>query len=206
MADGITEVRALRNRFGDDVPVSRIRPEHVLEHNTVVDLVGAAQALNALMKQAKNEAFQKLEAFMDTLRGQFHATKKPGTSGGYTLESFDQLSKVVVTSANTITFGPQLVVAREKINGCIAEWSQGANENIQALVDDAFKTTTDGKVRVDLVLGLRRLNIKDEAWQDAMAALDASIKVAGSRRYIRFYTRKTFEAPWEQVPLDLSSL
>ena len=55
------------------------------------------------------------------------------------------------------------------------------------------------------MLALRRVEIDDERWRSAMQAITDSIRVVGSRQYIRFYRRASAEAAWQAVTVDLAS-
>ena len=69
------------------------------------------------------------------------------------------------------------------------QWSEGVNENLRAIVDDAFNVGKSGLVSTSRVLGLRRLNIKDATWKKAMDAITESMQVVSSKTYMRFYER-----------------
>ena len=79
------------------------------------------------------------------------------------------------------------------------------NDNLRAIVDDAFNVGKSGLVSTSRVLGLRRLNIKDATWKKAMDAITESMQVASSKTYMRFYERMD-DGSYKQIPLDVSSL
>ncbi len=47
--------------------------------------------------------------------------------------------------------------------------------------------------------------IDDQRWQRAMDAINDSIRVTGSKIYVRFYRRPDPTATWEQVTIDLAA-
>jgi hypothetical protein len=98
-------------------------------------------------------------------------------------------------------FGEQLMAAKALIDECVHEWSQGANDNIMALVNHAFQTDKEGKINTGRVLALRRLDIKDDKWQSAMQAIADSMQTASTKPYIRFYKRN--DATGEYLPINL---
>ncbi len=97
-------------------------------------------------------------------------------------------------------------MAKSLIDECIHEWMKGSNKNIQALVQDAFKVDKQGKVSVERILGLRRLNIEDERWDRAMDAISDSIQITGSKRYIRVYQRDDASGEYNRISLDAASV
>jgi hypothetical protein len=186
-------------------PIRRIKPERLLEHQTVDDLVNKAIAMRDALAVFKEAAFSDVNAFMAILAEKYSLVRG-GASGGVTLESFDLKKRIVVSSANFVTFGPEIQVAKGLIDECLTEWSASAGEEIRAIVTRAFEVGENGSLRVDEILRLRQHNFGHPKWNDAMAAINDAIKVAKSRRYIRFYRRDDADAAWEIVSLDASRL
>jgi hypothetical protein len=48
------------------------------------------------------------------------------------------------------------------------------------------------------------LDIKDERWMRAMAAIRDAIRVVGSKTYVRVFMRDAPDAAWQAVSIDLS--
>ncbi len=85
---------------------------------------------------------------------------------------------------------------------CIHKWTNGSRPEIKGLVEHAFQTDWQGKINTSRLLGLTRLKIDDDDWQAAMDAIKASMTVASTKPYIRFY-RRDQAGKYQQVPLDL---
>jgi CRISPR/Cas system Type II protein with McrA/HNH and RuvC-like nuclease domain len=120
--------------------------------------------------------------------------------------SYDGRYKVVRSYAERVTFSEELEAAKELINDCIMRWSEGANDNIRALVDRAFRTDSQGQIKTTAVLELLRLEITDDGWLRAMNALKDSIQSAGTAVYIRIYKRVGETDQYQAVPLDLAAV
>jgi hypothetical protein len=73
-------------------------------------------------------------------------------------------------------------------------------------VNDAFQVDREGKISTGRVLGLRRLDIKDETWTRAMAAISDSMNVASTKPYVRFYERDERTGEYMSISLDVASL
>ena len=86
------------------------------------------------------------------------------------------------------------------------DWSEGSRDEIKVLVNDAFRVDREGRINTGSVLGLRRLEIKDEKWQRAMTAISDSVRVDGSKPYIRFYERAEGSDEYVAIPLDFAAL
>ena len=104
-----------------------------------------------------------------------------------------------------MTFGPELQIAKRLFDLCISRWAEGINDRIHALVNHAFQVDKEGRIDREALFGLRRLDIDDEGWRKAVAALNDSIRVQGSKEYVRFYKRETPRDKWRAVTIDLAS-
>jgi hypothetical protein len=131
--------------------------------------------------------------------------KHGGKKGNVTLVSFDGRYKVVRQMQETIVFDERLQAAKALIDECIHIWAKGSNANIKVLVNDAFQVDREGKISTGRVLGLRRLDIKDETWTRAMAAISDSMNVASTKPYVRFYERNA-AGEYVAISLDVASL
>jgi aminopeptidase N len=113
---------------------------------------------------------------------------------------------VVRSVAKLVSFTEELEAAKALINGCIDRWSQGANANIRALVDRAFRTDGKGQIKTAAVLELLRLEIDDDDWKTAMRALTDSIQSTGTATYVRVYERIGESDQYRPVSLDLAQV
>lgn len=188
---------------GRKVPVSTIRPEVRLENVTVIDLVARAERLQASIAQFKERAFEDLDAFVSLLAEKYKVAKG-GRKGNVSFISFDGQTKIMISSNDFLSFGPELGMAKELIDECIKDWGNGQNEQIVALVNHAFRVDRDGRVNKDDILSLRRIDIKDEKWLRAMEAISNSIRIDRSKRYVRFYKRPTPDKDFEAIVLDIA--
>jgi arginine deiminase len=195
----------MRDAAGRYVPVANIKPEHLLEDTLVKELHRKALELSALMAQFKAAAFSEIGALQDVLADK-HGAAKGGAKGNVTLSSYDGDLRVQLAIGDHLSFGPELQVAKELIDECLNSWSEGANPNIKAIINDAFDVGKEGKLRIDRILGLRRLAIDDPTWQRAMDAIGEALRVQSSSRYIRFYRRKRHEEKYSQLPLDFATV
>lgn len=193
------------NSEGHHVPYDKVKPEDKLEDVTVNTLYRKAADLNVALAAFKELAFSDVNTFLELL-GEKYGVKKGGGKGNVTLTSYDGLTRVQVSIADFIDFGPQLQIAKQLIDECINSWSNGANENLKIMIDHAFRVDKNNRINTTAILGLRRHDIRDEKWKQAMQAIDESIRVTRSKSYIRFYHRDSTDQPWKSVLLDLASV
>ena len=193
----------MKDSAGRLVPRANVKPEDLLQDELVKKLFERARAIRELMRQFREDADSDIRAFLDLLAEQYGA-KKGGAKGNLTLSTYDGCERVTIAISDTITFGPELQIAKELVDSCLTRWTEGGNANIRAVVTDAFDVGKEGKLNVSKILGLRRLSIDDEEWKRAMQAITDAVKVNASRSYIRFHERASADSAFVQVPLDIA--
>jgi hypothetical protein len=199
-ADAPNDLVLTRNGYW--VSRSRLRPDVLLEDQTVALLCAKARAQRDALLAFRDGAFSDVDEFLAVLADKYGAKNRRGTNT--TLESICGLMRVEVSTGHFLTLGPELVAAKSLIDECLTEWTAGGNVNLQAIVNDAFDVGTEGKVRVDRILALRRVAIDDPKWKRAMEAISDAVKVTRSKRYVRFHERANLDAPWQQIALDVA--
>lgn len=193
------------NAQGHLVPVATIKDIDIARDELVREIVNKAKELHSAIARFKAGTFEDIQAFIE-LSAEKYGAKIGGNKGNVTLMSFDGRYKIQRTVAENITFDERLQAAKQLIDECIHAWSEGVNDNIRALVNDAFRVDKEGDISIGRVLGLRRLDIKDAKWQQAMAAISDAVQVIGSKSYVRIYERQSDIDKWEPIPLDVASV
>ena len=193
----------MQDAKGRLVPDRLVKDWDRLEDETVDKMMGYARELSDQIARFKGHCFDDCASLMDLLAEQYDI-KKGGKKGNVSFTSFDGCQKVTVQVQEHIQFGPELQVAKDLIDDCILRWSDQAEANLQALVTHAFAVDKQGQVNREALLSLRRLNITDETWRKAMQAITDSIRVTGSKSYMRFYERPTPEAAWQAITIDIA--
>ena len=204
--DGRVRVGAdeyLPDAKGKLVPVSMIKPQDLLEDETVRKIMGYAVALSEQVARFKAHTFEDLGDFEALLAQEYEATKG-GAKGNKTFMSHDGLMKVTVQVADRIDFGPQLQIAKELVDECLNEWAADARDEIRAIVTRAFNTDKAGQINRAEIFMLLRLDIQDERWLSAMVAIRDAMRVVGSKTYVRCYRRETRDGEWQPVTIDLA--
>ncbi|WP_417345744.1 DUF3164 family protein [Ferrimonas sp.] len=192
-----------KNARGDLVPEANIKAVDKLRDELVVDLIKRAGTIRSTMAQFKQNAFEEILAFVDLSAAEYDV-KYGGTKGNVTLTSFDGQYRVIMAKADHRVFDERIQVAKGIIDDCIHRWSEGSNDNIKVLVNQAFKVDKQGQINVNQVLSLRQLEINDDHWKQAMEAISDAIQVVGTATYLRFYQRRP-NGSYSQLPLDLAS-
>lgn len=193
-----------KNAQGYLVPEDLIRPVDMLRDDVVLNIVEAAKVLRQAMADFKAASMQQIGDFID-LSSKEYGVEYGGTKGNVTLPSFDGQFKILRAVGDHRVFDERIQAAKKLIDDCVIAWSDGANVNLKALVDHAFRVNKQGRIDVNEVLGLRQVDIDDARWQEAMEAIADSIRVTGTSQYLRIYERQP-NGKYEQISLDIAGV
>ncbi|MDP3223691.1 MAG: DUF3164 family protein [Rubrivivax sp.] len=185
------------------VPIDMVKPIDLTRDELVVELIEKAKKLSLVITQFKADVFSQADGFVALSAAQYGASLG-GKKGNVTLHSFDGRYKVLLATAENITFDERLQAAKALIDECINEWSESSRPEIKVLVGQAFQTDREGKLNPGRILGLRRLEIEDKRWKRAMQAIGESTQVVGSKRYVRFYERIGDSDEYRAISLDIA--
>lgn len=188
---------------GGWTPVDLVKPQHLLEDETVRKIVGFAIPLSDQVSRFASHTFDDIAAF-EALLAQEYGARLGGKKGNKTLMSHDGLYKVQVQVADNMVFGPELQTAKALVDECLNEWAADARDELRALVTRAFDTDKEGQINRSHVYMLLRLDIADPRWVSAMQAIRDAMRVVGSKTYVRCYRRDRWDAPWQPVTIDLA--
>jgi hypothetical protein len=189
---------------GRQVPASLVREIDKLRDQTVRRIAEEALKMKETLTEFKHRIRDDIYTFVE-LSANEYGRSWGGQKGNITLSTYDGRYRLMVAVSDQLAFDERLQVARKIIGECLDKWSDGARPEIRVLVNDAFQVDKAGKISTARVLGLRRLDIQDPDWQEAMKAITESIQVSGSKQYLRFYERDE-QGGYVQVPLDVAAL
>lgn len=195
----------LTNAQGHLVPRSLVKPIDMARDELVQEMVTKAKAMRQQLQALKTTFFGDFQAFVK-LSAEQYGVQRGGSKGNVTLYSFDGRYKVQLAQADTMKFDERLQAAKTIIDDLMTEWTEGSRPEIKAIIQRAFDTDKEGNLNTGRVLSLRNLDIKDERWQRAMAAIGDSVQVVGTKSYVRFYERIDGTDEYQAVVLDLAKV
>ncbi|WP_175992239.1 DUF3164 family protein [Burkholderia vietnamiensis] len=195
----------VRDARGRLVPESLVAPIDQLRDQTITSLVDEAKRLQSAMVDFKTRAFGDIAAFVEASHEQY-GVKVGGAKGNISLITFNGQYKIVRQIAEHIQFDERLQAAKELIDECLREWTKGSNDKVKVLINEAFQVDKEGNVNTGSILALRRLAIDDPKWTKAMQAIGDSIRVTGSKPYIRLYERVDDTDEYRAISLDLAAI
>ncbi|EEE0830854.1 DUF3164 family protein [Salmonella enterica subsp. enterica serovar 6,8:-:1,2] len=194
----------MKDRRGRLVPVDQVSDYDLAMDSFVKEQVAAAKVKRDELSAFKRRAFDECYAWLDLVAEKYGRTRG-GAKGNVTFSSFDGAQQITIRVQETLTFGPELQIAKDLIDECVTEWSEGANANLRAIISDAFQVDKEGQLNTGRILSLRRVKIQDERWNRAMEAISESLQVAMSKTYINF-REKDKHGKLINIPLDIAAI
>ncbi|WP_336800631.1 DUF3164 family protein [Kaistia sp. MMO-174] len=189
---------------GNLVPLSAVKPMDLLQDEMVRKVIGYARELSAQIARFKGHTFDDVGSLQALIAQDYGATLG-GKKGNVSLTSFDGTQRVTVQVADLLEFGPELQAAKSLVDACLAEWSEGSRDEIRAIVTRAFNVDKEGQINRAELFMLLRVSIEDERWQNAMQAIRDSIRIIGSKTYVRFHERDSADGAWRAITIDLAA-
>lgn len=193
----------MQDAEGRFVPLKLIKEIDRQRDDLVKEYISKAKELSVKIQAFKKESFNDIAAHV-SLGAERYNLKIGGNKGNVTLLSYDGQYKIIRSVAEKLDFNESLAAAKELIDRCINKWSVGANAELKAIVNRAFKTDREGKISTLKVLDLMTVKINDEEWKMAIQALSDSMSVSSTKSYVRFY-EKQIDGSYKAIPIDIAA-
>ncbi|MEP7041880.1 MAG: DUF3164 family protein [Dokdonella sp.] len=187
------------------VAETAIKAIDLLRDQLVQGMVESAHRLRGQLHDFKSRAFDDIATFVQMSAEQY-GVRLGGNKGNVSLLSFDGRYKVVRAMQDTIVFDERLQAAKALIDACLQEWTEGARAELRTLVSDAFRVDPAGNIRTGNVLALRRLDITDTRWLEAMRAIGDAVQVVNTKTYFRIYERDEQTGKYNPISLDIATV
>lgn len=187
------------------VPLSTIKPIDKLIDEAVRKIIDYAAELSAQIARFKGHTFDDIGGLGALIEQEYGAKLGRGQKGNLTLTSFDGLLQVRIQVQDQIEFGPELQAAKKLVDECLSEWSADSRDEIRAIVTRAFQVDKSGQINRSEIFMLLRIAIDDPRWTRAMDAIHGSMRIIGSKAYIRFARRNTPDGAWTPITIDLAT-
>lgn len=188
--------------MGNPVPPRYVPPVDKRRDKLVTRLVEKAQKTSKQLEALRQETLDAIEAYLTSVQKDYKINERT-VEGNKRLSDFSHSVRLELKKGKYIDFDERLNVAKGLIDDCIEKWSEGSDDRIKALVDQAFQVNERGRLNKDRILGLQKLKFKDPTWTKAMKLINDSIQVVGSRDYVTFHVRNK-KGDWESIPLDIA--
>ena len=190
---------------GAHIPPKYIDPVDKKRDVLVEKQIRQALLLQERLRKLKENVLADIGNYLDWL-ADLHGEESLSPGGNYMLTGFSGNKRLQIKINKVLEFDERLQLAKKKIDECLERWSQDANDNLKVVVFDAFKVDRKGNVDTKRILGLRKLKIKDAAWNKAMDLITDAVTVTGQRSYLMFQLKADQDAEWETLRLDLAGV
>ena len=171
----------------------------------VQEWVEKAKALNTEISRFKGGIFGDIQAFVE-LSAEKYGAKLGGNKGNVTLYSYDGKYKIQRAINDHLQFDERIQAAKVLIDECLNEWSAGSRPELKTLIERAFDVDKEGNLNTGRILGLRRVDIQDPRWLNAMQAISESVQVVNSKAYVRVYERIGDSDQYQPISLDVAGV
>lgn len=205
MSETVNTTEYMEDARGRLVPMAMIQEIDQERDRLVREIAAKATDLQRAMIDFKESTMGDVQAFVE-LSAEKYDVNLGGQKGNTSLVSFDGKLRVQLAISDHISFDERLKAAKTLVDDCLTRWTEGGRDEIRVLVNDAFQVDKDGCLNVRQILGLRQFKIDDPTWKRAMDAISDSIRVTGSKSYLRVYQRSGPDDRWSPIALDLAAL
>ena len=192
-----------RDAKGNLTPAELVKEIDKARDALVHEWVERGRDLSKAISHFKEGIFGDVQAFIE-LSAEKYGAKVGGNKGNVTLFSYDGKYKIQRAINESLQFDERIQAAKVLIDECLNEWSEGSRPELKALIERAFNVDKEGNLNTSRILGLRRVDIQDPRWQNAMQAISESVQVVSSKAYVRLYERVGESDQYVPIPLDVA--
>ena len=192
-----------RDAKGNLTPAELVKEIDKARDALVHEWVERGRDLSKAISHFKEGIFGDVQAFIE-LSAKKYGAKVGGNKGNVTLFSYDGKYKIQRAINESLQFDERIQAAKVLIDECLNEWSEGSRPELKALIERAFNVDKEGNLNTSRILGLRRVEIQDSRWQNAMQAISESVQVVSSKAYVRLYERVGETDQYVPIALDVA--
>lgn len=192
-----------RDAKGNLTPAELVKEIDKARDALVHEWVERGRDLSKAISHFKEGIFGDVQAFIE-LSAEKYGAKVGGNKGNVTLFSYDGKYKIQRAINESLQFDERIQAAKVLIDECLNEWSEGSRPELKALIERAFNVDKEGNLNTSRILGLRRVEIQDSRWQNAMQAISESVQVVSSKAYVRLYERVGETDRYVPIALDVA--
>ena len=192
-----------RDAKGNLTPAELVKEIDKARDALVHEWVERGRDLSKAISHFKEGIFGDIQAFIE-LSAEKYGAKVGGNKGNVTLFSYDGKYKIQRAINESLQFDERIQAAKVLIDECLNEWSEGSRPELKALIERAFNVDKEGNLNTSRILGLRRVEIQDSRWQNAMQAISESVQVVSSKAYVRLYERVGETDQYVPIALDVA--
>jgi hypothetical protein len=178
-------------------------PQNELNKSKILEwLFALAMKMHEELAMFKTAANNEVQSYLDHIAAEYGQNY----TGNCMISNFSDTQRIVFKQTTKMVANETINVAIKSVDDCIKSWSEGINESLIAIINDALRVDTYGKRDLKQMMRLFTLEIDDPNWRRAMEALKASIKTVESKKYMYFEYRDDEAGDWKSIKLDFSAV
>lgn len=170
------------------IPAEMVPEYDKIKDQTVESVYAKLMGLREQMLAVKADVLQTITDLKRILESQYDV--KFGDKNNMSFTTIDGEKRLRVDQNTIKSFDEKILVAKAKIDSLIEKWAKGSNVNLVAIVKQAFELDQSGNINVARVLSLRRLNVDDPEWKEAMDLIGDSFQPVMSKQYLNMQVRQ----------------
>lgn len=170
------------------IPEEMVPEYDKIKDQTVESVYAKLMGLREQMLAVKADTLQTITDLKRILESQYGV--KFGDKNNMSFTTIDGEKRLRVDQNTIKSFDEKILVAKAKIDSLIEKWAKGSNVNLVAIVKQAFELDQSGNINVARVLSLRRLNVDDSEWKEAMDLIGDSFQPVMSKQYLNMQVRQ----------------
>lgn len=170
------------------IPEEMVPEYDKIKDQTVESVYAKLMGLREQMLAVKADTLQTITDLKRILESQYGV--KFGDKNNMSFTTIDGGKRLRVDQNTIKSFDEKILVAKAKIDSLIEKWAKGSNVNLVAIVKQAFELDQSGNINVARVLSLRRLNVDDPEWKEAMDLISDSFQPVMSKQYLNMQVRQ----------------
>jgi hypothetical protein len=200
----VRKMKTYADKDGNQVPSGFIHKIDRDKHAMAERYAKKAQKLSDALKEFKEAFFEEADQLYQRSLDDAKVKRRDNAKGSYTISTIDKRIKCEVTVNEFMTFNDNISLAQEKLHEYLSTKTNSIDDDLKAIINSAFETSK-GRLDVKRIIGLKKLNIKDELWLAAMSLIDQSYEVRNTKRYGRIWILDE-QGEYQNVCLDFASL
>ncbi len=187
---------------GNKVNVKYIS-KHVKERTVLVqNIMADAQKIRQIMSNFKEAVKMRVESFLEDTAGEYGENWK----GNAILMNFSENQRISIKINRVMNFDERLMIAKQKLDRCLVNWTKEGRKEIAQLVGQAFDVDKKGNINRSKIISLFKIESNDSEWKEGIQLIKDSMVEETMKEYIMFQYRNEENGNWDNVILDFARL
>lgn len=194
--------KTMLNSHGNEIAIELVDKQALRREATINKIFSQIERLNAQMFKAKAKIYAQIIGYNE------HLAKKKGVKprgSNIQLTDYAGTRRVAIKNSSINTFNELISIAETKIKNYVKRLSADSKPELEAIINNVFKTDKKGFLDKNKILSLREIIINDPEWKEAMDLINESLEVRETKEYLNIQ-KKSADGSWKNIDLNFSSI